>query len=161
MFPKTSEFYLNVYNATLLDKLESGNLYTFNISKPHEVNFTEINLKIVPPAKEDREARFTLVCMDSAKFNLSVLTSSSEEEKFLYVNEDCSTTSRNITFPNDYQFGPKADDIETRFYVKVFDFETPFVMQISFAQYSKLNIENFKKFVSTISGILSQQTLAH
>ncbi|XP_035220041.1 attractin-like [Stegodyphus dumicola] len=125
--------------------------YTFNMSKPEDRYYTNINFMNIP-VKPDVDVDFTISCSDSALVNISVASSSSPE-KFLDENHKCGTFK--LRFSHDeHIFG--SDN--STFYVYVFNFNTPFVLQISFSQHRQLDLLQF--FITFSSCFLSLLIMA-
>ncbi|XP_015904894.1 attractin-like protein 1 isoform X2 [Parasteatoda tepidariorum] len=125
--------------------------YTFNMSKPEDRHYTNINFMNIP-VKPDVDVDFTISCSDSALVNISVASSSSPE-KFLDENHKCGTFKLRFSH-DDHVFG--ADN--STFYVYVFNFNTPFVLQISFSQHRQLDLLQF--FITFSSCFLSLLIMA-
>ncbi|KYM99556.1 Putative protein tag-53 [Cyphomyrmex costatus] len=116
--------------------------FTFNLSKKEDRHYRAINFKNSPP-KADIDAEFSITCSVLAKMNVSIKKVNSDEVK-LVTNANCTTTMYKHRFSKaDYNFGNEDNNTLTTFYVYVYDFQPPLWIQISFSQYSKLNLQQF------------------
>ncbi|XP_053204126.1 attractin-like protein 1 [Panonychus citri] len=123
--------------------------YTFNMSKPEDSHFTRINFMNVP-AKPDVDVDFTIACSSFALVNISV---GSPTVTWKHSRLECG--SFKIRFSReDTAFG---NDNST-FYVNVFDFQTPILLQISFSQHRTLDLLQF--FVTFSSCFLTLLIIA-
>ncbi|XP_043480588.1 attractin isoform X2 [Leptopilina heterotoma] len=113
--------------------------FTFNLSKKEDRHYTAINFKNSPP-KPDVDAEFTITCSVFAKMNITFKKINSPELPLLHTN--CSTYKQRF-YKTDYNFGSEDNNTLTTFYVYVYDFQPPLWIQISFSQYSKLNLQQF------------------
>jgi uncharacterized protein YccT (UPF0319 family) len=115
--------------------------FTFNLSKKEERYLRAINFKNSPP-KADIDAEFSITCSVLAKMNVTMKKMNSLE-KLVLVGANCTTTMYKHRFSKaDYNFG-EDNNTFTTFYVYVYDFQPPLWVQISFSQYSKLNLQQF------------------
>ncbi|KAL6445553.1 hypothetical protein ACFW04_000830 [Cataglyphis niger] len=65
-------------------------------------------------------------------------------ERPLLLGANCTTTMYKHRFSKaEYNFGSEDNNTFTTFYVYVYDFQPPVWIQISFSQYSKLNLQQF------------------
>ncbi|XP_067125746.1 attractin-like protein 1 [Centruroides vittatus] len=104
--------------------------YTFNMSKNKDKHFTKINFMNVP-VKPDADVELTIICSCSALINITV-SSFSTTKRLLHEGEKCNNFKVQF-FHDDYIFGTD----NTTFYVRVFGFSTPFLLQISFSHFHR------------------------
>ncbi|RWS07892.1 attractin-like protein, partial [Dinothrombium tinctorium] len=125
--------------------------YTFNMSKADDRYFTKINFMNLP-SKPDIDVDFSIQCSDNALVNISI-GSATLPSKNLHENVECGNIK--FRFPHDENlFGVE----NTTFYVNVFQFTTPFILQISFSQHRTLDLLQF--FVTFSSCFLSLLIIA-
>ncbi|XP_012222964.1 attractin-like protein 1 isoform X2 [Linepithema humile] len=116
--------------------------FTFNLSKKEDRHYRAINFKNAPP-KPDVDAEFSITCSVLAKMNVTIKKVNSPE-KALLLGANCTTIMYKHRFSKaDYNFGNEDNNTLTTFYVYVYDFQPPLWIQISFSQYSKLNLQQF------------------
>ncbi|XP_023239916.1 attractin-like protein 1 [Centruroides sculpturatus] len=106
------------------------------MSKNEDKHFTKINFMNVP-VKPDVDVELTIKCSDSALINITV-SSFSTTERLLREGEKCNKFKVQFSH-DDYIFGTD----NTTFYVRVFGFSTPFLLQISFSEYRALDLLQF------------------
>ncbi|XP_012260217.2 attractin-like protein 1 isoform X2 [Athalia rosae] len=114
--------------------------FTFNLSKKEDRHYTAINFKNSPP-KPDVDADFSITCSVLAKMNITIQKANSPEKPLL-SGANCTTYKYRFS-KADYNFGSEDNNTLTTFYVYVYDFQPPLWIQISFSQYSKLNLQQF------------------
>ncbi|XP_054167519.1 attractin-like protein 1 [Oppia nitens] len=133
------------YNLTM------GYQYTFNMSKPDDRFYTRINFMNVPMTP-DIDVEFMIQCQESALVNISI-GSASFPIRNLHERLECGNFK--LRFSHDENlFGIE----NTTFYVNVFAFSTPFVLQISFSQHRTLDLLQF--FVTFSSCFLTLLIIA-
>ncbi|XP_011147509.1 attractin-like protein 1 isoform X1 [Harpegnathos saltator] len=116
--------------------------FTFNLSKKEDRHYRAINFKNSPP-KADIDAEFSITCSVLAKMNVTIKKVNSPEKPVL-LGANCTTTMYKHRFSKaDYNFGGEDNNTLTTFYVYMYDFQPPLWIQISFSQYSKLNLQQF------------------
>ncbi|XP_035739558.1 attractin-like protein 1 isoform X1 [Vespa mandarinia] len=116
--------------------------FTFNLSKKEDRHYRAINFKNSPP-KADIDAEFSITCSVLAKMNVTIKRPNSLEKPLL-LGANCTTSMYKHRFSKaDYNFGSEENNTLTTFYVYVYDFQPPLWIQISFSQYSKLNLQQF------------------
>lgn len=127
------------------------------MSKSDDRYFTRINFMNVP-MKPDVDVDFTIQCSETALVNISIgsckaLLSTVEEPRvdrdgvlstatlpIRMLQERVECNSFKLRFSHDeHLFGIE----NTTFYVNVFGFTTPFVLQISFSQHRTLDLLQF------------------
>lgn len=124
------------------DDLAIDYQFTFNLSKKEDRHYRAINFKNSPP-KADIDAEFSITCSVLAKMNITIKKVNSPEKPLL-LGANCTTTMYKHRFSKaDYNFGSEDNNTFTTFYVYVYDFQPPVWIQISFSQYSKLNLQQF------------------
>ncbi|RUS90476.1 hypothetical protein EGW08_001744 [Elysia chlorotica] len=112
--------------------------YTFNLSKPEDQNYTTINF-LNTPTSSDRDVDFTLNCSTQAFINITYKSKSFPGETE-YVSGRLCDYFRTKFEHKKYAFGGNEN---TTFMVYVYDFKTPFLLQISFSQFPKIDLVNF------------------
>jgi len=113
--------------------------YTFNLSKNDDKYLYRINFMTVP-MKTDVDVDFTISCSRTALVNISI-GSNTLPIRQLYDLLECG--SFKLRFPHDEHLFGAASPASTTFYVNVFRFETPFILQISFSQHRTLDLLQF------------------
>ncbi|XP_063985474.1 attractin-like protein 1 isoform X1 [Diachasmimorpha longicaudata] len=114
--------------------------FTFNLSKKEDRHYRAINFKN-SPSKPDVDAEFSIACSVLAKMNITIKKANSPEKPLL-LGANCTTYKHRFS-KADYNFGSEDNTTLTTFYVYVYDFQPPLWIQISFSQYSKLNLQQF------------------
>ncbi|XP_043267343.1 attractin-like protein 1 isoform X2 [Venturia canescens] len=114
--------------------------FTFNLSKKDDSHYTAINFKN-SPSKPDVDAEFSIFCSVLARMNITIKKANSPEKPLL-LGANCTTYKHRFN-KAEYNFGSEDNNTLTTFYVYVYDFRTPLWIQISFSQYSKLNLQQF------------------
>ncbi|XP_074598114.1 attractin-like protein dsd isoform X2 [Brevipalpus obovatus] len=127
--------------------------YTFNMSKADDKHFTRINF-MNSPMKSDVDVDFSITCNAKALVNISIGTSS--ENRTLQSQLDCGSFNT-VKLRFSYQDNSFGSD-NTTFYVNVYDFVTPFVLQIAFSQHRTLDLLQF--FVTFSSCFLTLLIIA-
>ncbi|XP_055874464.1 attractin-like protein 1 isoform X2 [Biomphalaria glabrata] len=127
--------------------------YTFNLSKREDINFTQINFLNIP-LSSDRDVDFTLNCSTGALINITYKSKTFPEEKEYTSMKPCEYFRTKFEHKN-HVFGGKEN---TTFLVYVFNFKTPFMLQISFVQPEKINLLRF--FIIFFSCFLSLLLIA-
>ncbi|XP_050304238.1 attractin [Anthonomus grandis grandis] len=115
--------------------------FTFNLSKKEDRHFRQINFRN-SPQKADIDVDFSVICSEMAKMNITMRRFSSPGEVPIFSSLNC-TTFRHRFGKSDYPFGYENNMTLTTFYVYVYDFQPPLLIQISFSQYPKLNLQQF------------------
>lgn len=128
------------YLFSFSDDLAIDYQFTFNLSKKEDRHYRAINFKNSPP-KPDVDADFTITCSVLAKMNITIKKANSPERPLL-TGANC-TTYKHRFLKADYNFGNEDNNTLTTFFVYVYDFQPPLWIQISFSQYSKLNLQQF------------------
>ncbi|CAG5115664.1 unnamed protein product [Candidula unifasciata] len=130
--------------------------YTFNLSKLDDTRLTQINF-LNTPTSSDRDVDFTLNCSSggsSAMINVTYKSKTSPQEKIYVTERSCDYF--HIKF--DHKTYPLAGKENTTFFVYVYNFKTPFMIQISFSQFPKIDLVHF--FVTFFSCFLSLLLIA-
>ncbi|XP_044007084.1 attractin-like protein 1 isoform X2 [Aphidius gifuensis] len=112
--------------------------FTFNLSKKEDRHYRAINFKN-SPSKPDVDAEFSIACSVLAKMNITMRKANRPEQPLL-LGANCTTYKYRFS-KADYNFA--TGESNTTFYVYVYDFQPPLWIQISFSQYSKLNLQQF------------------
>lgn len=115
--------------------------FTFNLSKKEDRHFTQINFRN-SPQKADVDVDFSVLCQPPSRMNITIRKYNSPEEKLIFTVHNCSNFRYRFA-KSDYAFGSENNITLTTFYVYVYDFQPPLVIQISFSQYPKLNLQQF------------------
>lgn len=124
------------------DDLAIDYQFTFNLSKKEDRQYRAINFKNSPP-KPDIDAEFSITCSVLAKMNITIKKANIPEIPLL-LGANCTTSMFKHRFgKTEYGFGGEDNNTLTTFYVYVYDFQPPVWIQISFSQYSKLNLQQF------------------
>ncbi|XP_059178870.1 attractin-like protein 1 isoform X2 [Physella acuta] len=139
--------------GTCYYQLNTDYQYTFNLSKKDDINYTQINF-LNTPLSSDRDVDFTLNCTTFAYVNITYKTKLSQEEKEYTSLKPCQYIRTKFEHKN-HGFGGKEN---TTFYVYVYNFKTPFTLQISFVQPEKINLLKF--FIIFFSCFLSLLLIA-
>eukprot|EP00096_Caligus_rogercresseyi_P010713 TRINITY_DN3998_c0_g2_i1.p1 TRINITY_DN3998_c0_g2~~TRINITY_DN3998_c0_g2_i1.p1 ORF type:complete len:1325 (+),score=211.17 TRINITY_DN3998_c0_g2_i1:165-4139(+) len=117
--------------------------FTFNLSKPEDHHYRAINFKNVP-TRADTDVEFSIECSVSAKMDLAYRQTKPDgeesEEMKLFTNYNCSEKFKSRYSKTEFSFG---SEVNTTFYVYVYDFQPPLIIIISFSQYGKLNLLQF------------------
>ncbi|XP_012937027.2 attractin [Aplysia californica] len=127
--------------------------YTFNLSKKEDGNYTQINF-LNAPTSSDKDVDFTLNCSTPALINITYRSKSFPEEKEYVSGRICDYFRTKFEHKN-HAFGGKEN---TTFLVYVYNFRTPFILQISFSQFPKIDLVHF--FVTFFSCFLSLVLIA-
>ncbi|RWS30423.1 attractin-like protein [Leptotrombidium deliense] len=125
--------------------------YTFNMSKSDDRYYTKINFMNVP-IKPDIDVDFSISCSEQASVNVSI-GSTSFPTRVLLERYECGSIKYRFSHDENL-FGVE----NTTFYVHVFGFSTPFILQISFSQHRTLDLLQF--FVTFSSCFLSLLIIA-
>ncbi|GAB1604315.1 attractin-like protein 1 isoform X2 [Argonauta hians] len=151
----TTEKYIGNPNdgGTCYYQLLTDYQFTFNLSKPNDEYYTQINFMNRPSAG-DRDVDFSVNCTRFANLNISYNSTSEPAGKVLDSNVPCYNYKMKFSHKQ-YTFG--ASD-NTTFYVYVYNFETPFSLQITFTQQRNIDLVNF--FVTFFSCFLSLLLIA-
>ncbi|UYV73510.1 ATRN [Cordylochernes scorpioides] len=126
--------------------------YTFNMSKAEDRYYTSINF-MNTPSKSDVDVDFTLSCSERALANISV-ASSAMAERMVRELERCEEPLK-VRFSHAEHLLGVAN---TTFYVYVFGFNTPLMIQVSFSQHRTLDLLQF--FITFSSCFLTLLVLA-
>lgn len=117
-----------------------GYQFTFNLSKKEDRHYTQINFRL-SPIKAGEDVNFFVNCSVMAKMNITVKTANDTNEKPLYMGQRCSMFK--AVFSNsDFNFG-NDNNVNGTFYVNVYDFKPPLIIQIEFFQPPKLKLQQF------------------
>ncbi|BFY98775.1 hypothetical protein BsWGS_01815 [Bradybaena similaris] len=142
--------------GTCYYQLNTDFQYTFNLSKPDDTHLSRINF-LNTPTSSDRDVDFTLNCSSadsSAMINITYKSKSLSQEKAYVTERACDHF--HIKFDHKiYAFAGKEN---TTFFVYVYNFKTPFMIQISFVQPDKINLLRF--FIIFFSCFLSLLLIA-
>lgn len=138
-----------ILRFSFADDLAIDYQFTFNLSKKEDRQYRAINFKNSPP-KHDIDAEFSITCSVLAKMNITIKKANIPEIPLL-LGANCTTSMFKHRFgkteygfgKSEYGFGGEENNTLTTFYVYVYDFQPPVWIQISFSQYSKLNLQQF------------------
>ncbi|KAM7361502.1 attractin-like protein 1 isoform 1-T2 [Cochliomyia hominivorax] len=113
--------------------------YTFNISRPDELHYKEIHFHN-SPIKTDTDVDFVITCNGSAKLYIELQQLFATTEQ-LFADINCSNFTQRFSHDkNKYDDLMETNRTLTTFHVSLRDLKPPILIQISFAQYPKLNI---------------------
>ncbi|XP_060527876.1 attractin-like protein 1 isoform X2 [Cylas formicarius] len=129
-------------NGTCYYDLTIDYQFTFNLSKKEDKHYTQINFRN-SPIKADIDVDFSVTCSKLAKMNITIRRYNSLEEKPIFTVHNCTNNFRYRFGKSEYNFGVEDNMTLSMFYVYVYDFESPLLIQISFSQYPKLNLQQF------------------
>ncbi|XP_071089503.1 attractin-like protein 1 [Haliotis cracherodii] len=149
----THKYYGDPKSGTCYYQLVTDYQFTFNLSKPDDKYYTHINFMNIPKAS-DRDVDFTLNCSGDALLNITFKSKSIPEGRTIVYQRECSYYRSKFEH-KDYPF---AGEENTTFLVYVYDFKTPFWLQISFSQFPKIDLVHF--FVTFFSCFLSLLLIA-
>lgn len=123
-------------NGTCYYNLTTDYQYTFNMSKPEDFHYSDINF-INVPLRKDSDVDFTIACSRLALVNITAGTSYNNR-KIIHSGLECGTFR--LRFPHDRHILTEAN---YSFFVHVFKFQTPFILQIAFSQHRTLYLPQF------------------
>ena len=123
------------------------------MSKSDDRYFTRINFMNVP-MKPDVDVDFTIQCSETALVNISIGSCKAKVHFVFYITNDFFVATLPVrilqervecgSFKLRFSHDEHLFGIEnTTFYVNVFGFTTPFVLQISFSQHRTLDLLQF------------------
>lgn len=133
--------------------LKTDYQFTFNLSKPDDEHYTGINFMNIP-LSSDRDVDFTVNCSRNAFLNITWKSRSHPQEQFKARELSCTYFRTKFEY-KDFNFGK---DENVTFYVYVYNFTTPFWLQISFSQFPKIDLVHF--FVTFFSCFISLLIIA-
>ncbi|XP_052255440.1 attractin-like protein 1 isoform X1 [Dreissena polymorpha] len=139
--------------------LKTDYQFTFNLSKNEDLYYKGINFMNIPQAS-DRDVDFTLNCSsEEALINITYTSRSRPQEQVLTSGYQCRVYRAKFEH-KDYDFGSNEN---VTIYVYVYNFTTPFWLQVSFSQISfsqfpKIDLVHF--FVTFFSCFLSLLIIA-
>nr|XP_022341694.1 attractin-like protein 1 isoform X2 [Crassostrea virginica] len=143
--PKTGTCYYN---------LVTDYQFTFNLSKPEDKHYTQINFMNIP-ASSERDVDFKVNCSGVAYLNITMKQKSQGDRETIVVQKHSCNYFRAKFDHGEYSFGPEEN---TTFLVYVYGFKTAFWLQISFSQFAKIDLVHF--FVTFFSCFLSLLIIA-
>lgn len=123
-------------NGTCYYNLTTDYQYTFNMSKPEDHFYSEINFINVPLRKES-DADFSIACSRLALVNITSGTSY-KNRRPVHTGLECG--SFRLRFPHDRHNFTEAN---YSLFVHVYKFQTPFILQIAFSQQRTLYLPQF------------------
>lgn len=123
-------------NDTCYYNLTTDFQYTFNMSKPEDHHYSDINF-INVPLRRDSDVDFTIACSRLALVNITYGLNY-RNRKPVHTNLECG--SFRLRFPHDRHL---QTDSNHSFYVHVYRFQTPFILQIAFTQHRTLYLPQF------------------
>ncbi|XP_065316096.1 attractin-like isoform X2 [Gordionus sp. m RMFG-2023] len=126
--------------------LTTDYMFTFNLTKPEDQYYTGINM-MNRLEKPDNAIEFKISCSGLPKMNISYLRDTSNEMVELIANESCKTKSIEL---NSRYFTVGAKNIT--FYIRLYKFEVPIWIMVSFSNTPKLDILQF--FITFLSCFL-------
>ncbi|XP_076363858.1 LOW QUALITY PROTEIN: attractin-like protein 1 [Tachypleus tridentatus] len=137
--------------GTCFYNLDIGFKYTFDMTKSEDKFYNRINLLNVPK-ETDIDVEFSITCSGPALVNVSVASALLPEQPLLVFHE-CNKTKLHFAHKQHY-FGAK----NTTFFVYVFNFKTPIIIEISFSQHKSLDLLQF--FITFSSCFLTLLVIA-
>ncbi|CAH1259216.1 ATRNL1 [Branchiostoma lanceolatum] len=123
--------------------------FTFNLSKSDEKYYTGINFMNIP-SHSSRDVTFTINTSAMATMNITIASASEAAGKVLVSATDF-TFYKSVYSHVDYSFGTSQN---TTFYVIVYNFTTPFWLQVTFSQHGSI-LDLVQFFVTFFSCFLS------
>ncbi|XP_078668926.1 attractin-like protein 1 [Branchiostoma floridae x Branchiostoma belcheri] len=123
--------------------------FTFNLSKNDDQYYTGINFMNVPN-HASRDVTFTINTSAMATMNITVASASEVGRRVLVTARDF-TFYKSVYSHVDYSFGSTQN---TTFYVIVYNFTTPLLVQVTFSQHGGL-LDLVQFFVTFFSCFLS------
>lgn len=126
----------NPDNGTCYYNLTTDYQYTFNMSKPEDHFYRDINF-INVPIRKDSDVDFTIACSRLAMVNITA-GPSYRARKSLHSSLECGQLR--LRFTQDKQSLAEAN---YSLFVHVYQFQTPFILQIAFSQHRTLYIPEF------------------
>lgn len=123
-------------NGTCYYNLTTDYQYTFNMSKPEDHFYSDINF-INVPLRKDSDVDFTIACNRLALVNITSGTSY-KNRKPIHTSLECG--SFRLRFQHDRHTLTEAN---YSFFVHVYKFQTPFILQIAFSQHRTLYLPQF------------------
>lgn len=127
---------LSPSNGTCYYNLTTDYQYTFNMSKPEDHYYSDINF-INVPSRRDSDVEFSIACSRLALVNITSGISYKNRRPIHTIIECGSHTLR---FPHDRY---SLTESNYSFYVHVYKFQTPFILQIAFSQHRQLKLPQF------------------
>jgi hypothetical protein len=122
-------------NGTCYYNLTTDYQYTFNMSKPEDHFYSEINF-INVPLRKDSDVDFSIACSRLALVDISIgYSEQSVSRKQVHTRIECG--SFRLRFAH--------DQIKTNqsFFVHIYNFQTPFILQIAFSQGHRIFLPQF------------------
>lgn len=126
----------NPINGTCYYNLTTDYQYTFNMSKPEDHFYSDINF-INVPLRKDSDVDFTIACSRLALVNITSGTSY-KDRKLIQSGLECG--SFRLRFGHDRHL---LTETNYSFFVRVYKFQTPFILQIAFSQHRTLYLPQF------------------
>lgn len=123
-------------NGTCYYNLTTDYQYTFNMSKPEDHFYSDINF-INVPLRKDSDVDFSIACSRLALVNITSGTSY-KTRRPIYTGLECG--SSRLRFPFDRH---AFNEGNFSFFVHVYRFQTPFILQIAFSQHRTLYLPQF------------------
>lgn len=127
---------LSPSNGTCYYNLTTDYQYTFNMSKPEDHYYSDINF-INVPLRRDSDVEFSIACSRLALVNITS-GSSYKSRKPIHTIIECG--SQTLRFPHDRY---SLTESNYSFFVHVYKFQTPFILQIAFSQHRTLKLPQF------------------
>lgn len=123
-------------NDTCYYNLTTDFQYTFNMSKPEDHHYSEINF-INVPLRRDSDVDFTIACSRLALVNVTY-GPNYKNRKPVHTNLECG--SFRLRFPHERLIQTESNH---SFFVHVYKFQTPLILQIAFTQHRTLYLPQF------------------
>ncbi|CAH1784738.1 unnamed protein product, partial [Owenia fusiformis] len=139
--------------GTCYYQLNTNYMFTFNLSKKEDKHVEVINF-LNTPRLSDRDLDFTINCSGPALINVTYSSADTENHSLIYKTFKCRYFKMKFSH-RDYEFGQAKN---LTFYVYVYNFTTPFWLQIAFSQMPYLDLLTF--FATFFSCFLSLLLIA-
>jgi len=123
-------------NGTCFYNLTTDFQFTFNMSKPEDHFYSNINF-INVPLRKDSDVDFTIACSRLAIVSISSGTSYWKRKP---IHTDLECGSFRLRFGHDRY---SLSETNYSFFVRVYNFQTPFILQIAFSQHRTLYLPQF------------------
>jgi len=123
-------------NGTCYYNLTTDYQYIFNMSKPEDHFYSDINF-INVPIRKDSDADFSITCSRLALVNITS-GSSYKDRRMIQTGLECG--SFRLRFPHDRH---PFNEANYSFFIHVYKFQTPFILHISFSQHRSLYLPQF------------------
>ncbi|XP_064603271.1 LOW QUALITY PROTEIN: attractin-like protein 1 [Liolophura sinensis] len=148
-----NKYHGNATTGTCYYTLATDYQYTFDLSKKSDTHLTQINFVNIPEAA-DRDVDFTVNCSSRAMINITWNSRSYPEEQLVMSPVACGFVKRKFEHKS-YNF---VSSENTTFRIYVYDFKTPFWLQLTISQQPQIDLAHF--FLTFLSCFLGLMLLA-